>query len=204
MIQASSLLNIFPSRSFVDVLFFFLLRPNEEMYMSRVVACTGCAFIQAQRAIQRLIVSGLVRKKVQNKKTFYFLNVQHPSIRYLKHVILEALLSSHAIQKILKPLQKKVHYGFIFGSAARGDDTATSDLDFFFVGDLSFLEMSSALYALGKALQRECNGVYYSLSDFQAKMVNPSSFILGVLKGPKIWLCGDERDILQAITLIAA
>ncbi|HXF29660.1 MAG TPA: nucleotidyltransferase domain-containing protein, partial [Chlamydiales bacterium] len=121
----------------------------------------------------------------------------HPAIKNLKHVLLENQLLSKSVQKIFKSVQKKIQFGFIFGSAAQGSDTAVSDIDFFFVGELRFDEMSGMLFSLSQKLERECNGVVYSIKDFQERLKNPSSFIVEVMKGAKIWLWGDANEFTK-------
>ena len=197
MTKTVSLFHIFPNRPFVDVLNFFLFHPQEEALLARIVTTTGRALIQVQRAIKRLIASGLITKKKRGKKTYYLTNYTHPVVRDLKHVLLEEKLFSERVQKIFRPIRKKIHYAFIFGSTARGEETATSDIDFFIIGDLNTREIGTLFCLLSEEFLRECNGVVFSLKDFQARLKNPISFINEVIKSPKIWLLGEKNEFTK-------
>jgi len=56
---------IFPNKTFADVLLFFVLHPQEEAILARIVRATDKALIQVQRALKRLVTSGLIRKSSQ-------------------------------------------------------------------------------------------------------------------------------------------
>lgn len=197
MNKAIALSHIFPSSSFIDVLNFFAFHPQEEALLARIVSATGCALIQVQRAVKRLIASGLVTQRKRGKKNYYYTNYTHPVMRDLKQLLIEEKLFSKKVLDIFKRFRKKIQYAFVFGSTARGDDTATSDIDFFFVGELHFDEMCTILTALSREFCRECNGVAYSLKDFQERVKNPTAFIIEVSLGTKIWICGDEDEFTK-------
>lgn len=189
---STSLDKIFPSGAFVDVLLFFLLHPQDETYLARVVRATGKVLIQVQRALKRLEESGLVKKIVRGNKAYYKANASHSAFNDLKHVLFKTIIFSSKIE--LSVIEDKIFYGFIFGSTARNCDTPESDMDLFLVGNLTYEEASHLSFPLSIELGREVNTVIYSLKDFKRKIKEHHTFIAEVIRNPKIWLFGDEHE----------
>ena len=82
---------------------------------------------------------------------------------------------------------------FVFGSIAKGDDTASSDVDLFVVSDsLTFADLFGVLDAPIRTLGRQVNPVVYSQSDLRTLRREKNSFVERVMEQPKIWIHGDE------------
>jgi predicted nucleotidyltransferase len=86
---------------------------------------------------------------------------------------------------------------FIFGSLAQGRETAQSDIDLFLVGELSLRETTKILGPVTAELGREFNPVLYSPEEFKKRARENHHFITEVIKGPKIWLIGNEAELAK-------
>lgn len=185
---------IFPSKTFADVLLYFVLHPQEETILARIVRGTDKALIQVQRVLKRLIASGLVKKSCRDKKTYYRANNSNFVFQDLKQLLLKTVIFSKPVDQELSVIKDKIVYGFIFGSTASGDDSSESDIDIFLIGNLQFEETSGFSLVLSQELGREVNIVLLTPSDFQRKLSQNNVFICNVIQNPKIWLFGDEQD----------
>lgn len=194
MVSTTSLGKIFPSKVFVDVLLFFILHPQEETYLARIVRATGYILIQVQRALKRLEESGLVKKIQRGNKAYYQSNAAHSVFKDLKQVLIRTIIFSDKIEPELSSIRHKIRYGFIFGSTATHHDSPTSDLDIFLVGDLTFEEAGLLSFPLSIELGKEVNTVIYKIKDFKKKVKEQHLFVTNVVGGPKIWLFGDEHE----------
>ena len=194
MSSMTSLEKIFPNKAFVDVLLFFVLHPQEETYLTRIVRATGKVLIQVQRALKRLEESGLVKKILRGNKAYYQANATHSAFNDLKQVLIRTIIFSDRIESELSLIKNKIAYGFIFGSTARHTDTPTSDVDLFLIGNLTLEEAGHLSYPLSIELGREVNTVIYTLKDFRKKMKEQHTFITEVVQNPKIWLFGNEHE----------
>ena len=85
---------------------------------------------------------------------------------------------------------------FVFGSVARGQETAGSDIDLMLVGDVSFRQVVGLLHPVQSALGREVNPKIFSASEF-ASRASSDSFLRDVLAKPKIFLIGSEDDLAE-------
>jgi predicted nucleotidyltransferase len=112
----------------------------------------------------------------------------------LQRVALRSKILSPAFKKELQQVEKKVTYGFIYGSFAKGSAHAMSDLDIFLVGDMTHYDLGSFFFNLGRELVCEVNVTIFSLNQLREGMKNEGSFLSNVLNGPKIWLFGNKHE----------
>ena len=160
--QLSSLAELFPNPSLVEVLSLFLLHPDEEFYQRGIAETTGNALLQVQRALKRIERTGLVTKTKRGNIVYYKAERLHPAFEDLKRVFLKTVALGDVLREALAPLADRVKLAFIFGSLAQGRETAQSDIDLFLVGELSLRETTKILGPVTAELGREFNPVVYS------------------------------------------
>jgi predicted nucleotidyltransferase len=193
----TSFMKFFPNPTFVDILVLFLMHPEQERYQSSIVTSTGKALMQVQRILKRLEETGLITKVMRGNRAYYRANRKHPAFEDIKRVLLKTVVIGEALKTALIPLKKKVHFAFIFGSIARSEETADSDIDLFLVGDLKLREMATFLGSFRDQVGREINPVIYPVSEFKEKLKQKNNFLIEVLNSPKIWLMGDESEFAK-------
>jgi len=87
-----------------------------------------------------------------------------------------------------------LNFAFIYGSIAKGDENALSDVDLIIVGEVNLDELDKVLNVLEKKLGRTINYLLYHKKEFREKKRKKDGFIMDVLKGEKIWLFGSEDE----------
>jgi predicted nucleotidyltransferase len=88
-----------------------------------------------------------------------------------------------------------IKHAFIFGSYAKGEENAQSDIDLMIVGDVDIEKIDERMAELEKKLGRSINYMVFDNREFSRKRNKKDGFIMEVLKGKKIMLAGDERHI---------
>ena len=91
-----------------------------------------------------------------------------------------------------------IEFAFIYGSYAKGEENAGSDVDLFIIGNVDMDRLDSNLGRLEKALGREINYVLYSMEEFKAKRKARDGFLMDVLRTKKIVLVGTEHGLESA------
>jgi predicted nucleotidyltransferase len=195
----AEILNIFSNKPLVDVLIHFFLHPEEEFYQAHIVKTTGHALMQIQRALKRLENAGLITKSQNGNRVYYKANRTHPAFEDIKRLLFKTVLFGDFLQSTFKPLKNKILFAFIYGSFARSEEGRGSDIDIFFIGNLSMRELSSLFGPLSRELNLEINPNIYSLEEFQAKWKDKNHFLNEVIESPKIWLIGDENALGKII-----
>lgn len=92
-----------------------------------------------------------------------------------------------------------IKVAFIFGSIARGEERAGSDVDICLIGDASLSEISSALSASETSIGRPVNPMLYSEDEFREKVSSANPFMTKMLNTPRIFLIGDQNELDRSI-----
>ena len=84
---------------------------------------------------------------------------------------------------------------FIFGSYARAEQTARSDIDLMLIGDISLASLTLALRRVEEIVGMEVNVTVYSVTEFGERGRGDNHFIRTVLNDKKIFLKGNEDEL---------
>ena len=80
---------------------------------------------------------------------------------------------------------------FVFGSVAKGKDTAKSDIDLMVISDtVAYADLFAALEPATNRLQRSVNPTLYSRSEIDKRMRNDNAFVKRVLAGEPVIAAG--------------
>lgn len=96
------------------------------------------------------------------------------------------------LREALAPLAPKLDTAFIYGSVAKGTDTAKSDIDVMLVGkDLLLSKVLNVLEPLEAQLGRKINATCLTPAEFKRRRGERDSFVNRVLAQPTLPLIGD-------------
>jgi predicted nucleotidyltransferase len=108
----------------------------------------------------------------------------------------QAVDVTEPLRKAFQPYADRIKFAFVYGSVAKGSDTAQSDIDVMVIGDeLSYSELYSALQNAESLLQRKVSPLFLSVKDWKRKASEKDSFADRVKVRPKIFILGSEKDI---------
>lgn len=190
--------HLFAGRAVVALLRMFFLHPSRDFYQRELAALTGERLFLIQSALKRLVRAGVVGQIWRGNHTYYRVDPSHPAYEHLRALMLTTAGFGDSLRTHLLGMRDKVKVAFLYGSVARGDETATSDIDLMLIGDLSGRETASVLAPVKRLVNREINPSVYTSAEFRRKYQERHPFIREVVGGPKIFLLGGE-DELKAI-----
>jgi predicted nucleotidyltransferase len=99
------------------------------------------------------------------------------------------------LREALAPLASRIVAAFVYGSVAKRQDTAASDIDLMVVSDdLTYADVFGALETDTK-LGRAVNPTVYSRKDLAKRAKEGNAFVTRVLAQPKVWVIGTEDDL---------
>ena len=189
------MLNSLFSKTKRRLLALLLLSPDRKFYLIEIARLTGISQGTLHREIKPLVRDGILQSEKRANQTFYSVNRSNPIYPELRGIVYKTFGISDVLISALKPLKKKIKVAFVYGSIAKGEETAGSDIDLFVMGQIEFGDLSIALSKTEKALGREINPFTISPKEFNAKLKAKNHFITSMLKSPKIMLIGSEDDI---------
>ncbi len=84
----------------------------------------------------------------------------------------------------------------MFGSAARNELRAASDIDLLVVGDAPFHAVVRATAAAQEQLGRDINPTVYPPHEFRAKVAGHHHFLTTVLREPRLFVVGGDDELV--------
>lgn len=170
--------------------------PGRSYSISELIQTTGAGSGAVQREVARLAGSGLLTMEQLGNQKRYRANPDAPIHDELAAIVRKTFGLAGPLREALAPLADRLHMAFIYGSVAKGSDTARSDIDLMLVtDDLTYPEVMAALHPLMERLGREINPTLYTPADLRKRIATGNSFVTRVLAQPRIWLIGGEHDL---------
>ncbi len=178
------------------VLGLLFVNTDRSFYTNEIMRFVDSGTGVVQRELEKLAASGLLTvKKIGNQK-HYQANRDAPIFEELRNIMLKTVGLADILRLALLSFSDKIQAAFIYGSIAKGSDTAHSDIDVLIIGnDLTYTDVYSALTASESQLGRPVHPSIYSMDELQRKLADDNAFVLRVLEQPKIFLIGSENDL---------
>ena len=169
--------------------------PDRAFYLREIAAKVGSGMGQVQRELGRLTRAGILRRFEQGRHVFYQADRRCPIFDELRGLVVKTVAGSDHLRRALAELEDRIAVAFVFGSVARGDDRAESDLDLFVVGEVSLQEVVAAIDPIQRTLGREINPTVYRPAELRSKLEGGHHFLTAVLADEKIFVIGTQDEL---------
>ncbi len=194
--RPSSLADALFSKAQQRVLGVLFGNPDRSFFASEVIALAGTGTGAVQRELAKLAATGLVTVKRMGRQKHYQANPAAPVFAELRGLVVKTSGVADVVRAGLSPLRDRIHAAFIYGSIAKSEYTAASDVDLMVVSDeLTYGEVFGALEETAKTLERQVSPTVYTRRDMRKRLKEKNAFITRVLAQPRIWLVGDEHAL---------
>jgi len=126
--ETVSLSNALFSKVQQRVLALIFGHPERSFYTSEIVRSVQSGTGAVERELSRLQSSGLVSVERIGNQKHYRANRAAPIFEELQSLVVKTVGLSEPIRKMLEPYSAKIKTAFVYGSVAKGTDTARSDM----------------------------------------------------------------------------
>jgi predicted nucleotidyltransferase len=149
-----------------------------------------------QRELRRLTESGLVLVAQVGNQKRYRANPDSPVFAELTAIVRKTFGLSGELRDALQPIAGRISVAFVYGSVAKGTDTAASDIDLLVVSDsLSYQDLLAALAETEARLNRKVNPTLFSTTELERRRAESSDFVVRVLQQPKLFVIGGPHEL---------
>lgn len=171
--------------------------PDRSFYTREILKSVASGSGAVERELTKLERSGLVSiERIGNQK-HYRANTESPIFEELRGLVKKTVGLVDPVRDALEPFAEMIEVAFIFGSTAKGTDTAHSDIDLMVIGEnLDLSGLYSAAQTVENRLGRKVSAVFLSPQDWARKAADKKSFISKIAFQPKIFIMGSEK-VLQ-------
>jgi predicted nucleotidyltransferase len=156
------------------------------------LACSGSGAVQ--RELAQLEAAELVTVRRVGNQKHYQANASAPIFEELRGLVLKTSGLVDVLRAALAPLAAQIDLAFVFGSVAKGRDTAKSDIDLIVISDkVAYADLFAALEPATNRLRRTVNPTLYSRMEIDKRILDGNAFVKRVLAQPKLWVIGEDR-----------
>lgn len=168
---------------------------NKSFYINEILRSTGMGVATIKRELDRLQEAGILRLIKIGNQHHYQAEPQCPIFPDLKALVIKTLGIVPALANALQPLKGNITVAFVFGSVARGTETANSDIDLMIVGKVRLEEVVDFTHPVEQDLGRPINPRIYTPEEWQRLLQESGSFIRDVLTRPRLDLIGSTDEL---------
>jgi uncharacterized protein len=154
---------------------------------------SGLAIGTVRQELKRLKDLDLVEAQVDGNRTYYRANQRHP----LYPDICNIVRKTSGLVDVLRPalLHDHIQIAFIFGSVAREEEQAHSDIDLMVIGSIGLRELSKCLGGIANQIGREINPHVMTADEFRRREKEGEHFLSSVLASPRLYVIGDDDEL---------
>lgn len=176
------------------VLAALLLRSEQPLHVRELERLTGVSSGTLHRELQALVGYGVLKRQQVGRQVFYQPDPACPVLPELTGLLRKTAGLADVLREALVPLADRIELAFVYGSMAKGEVHAHSDIDLMLVGSLGFADAALALEPAAAALRREINPTVLTAAQFDEKRRRGDAFISTVWNGPKVWVMEDKDE----------
>lgn len=170
-------------------------QPDRSFYARELIALTGAGSGAVQRELARLERSRLVLSERRGAQKHYRANPASPLFGELGAIAHKTFALAEPLRQALAPLASQIRAAFVFGSVAKREDTARSDIDLMVVSEsLGIAELIEVLFPIEPKLGRPVNPITLTSAEYTQRRKD-GSFVHRVSEQPKLWILGGEDDL---------
>jgi predicted nucleotidyltransferase len=168
---------------------------DESFYVREVARHLGTSVGAVQRELAKLSEVGLINRSGVGNQVFYQANRNSPVFGEMRALVAKTVGIFRVLSSALEPLANRIAVAFVYGSIARQEEKADSDVDLMIVGKVTLDEVLAHLGNLEASLGRTVNPTVYSSREYKAKISSGNHFLNAVMQGEKVFLLGDEDEL---------
>ena len=170
------------------------MRPDG-IHLRALMASTSLSSASAQRELGKLTDAGLLVRENIGRVVRYKANTKSAIYPELSAIVRKTFGVADILKEVLLPFKSQIARAFLYGSVAKGEDTATSDIDLFVLAKaLGSADLYPQLTPVEEKLGRKISLTVYRPAEYQRKLKSKNHFLVSILAGPKIVLIGDDDE----------
>ncbi len=169
-----------------------------KLHMREIERRSHLAIGTIQQDLKKLTGLDLVTSHRDGNRLYYRANPNHPLFHEVKNLVIKTtgavpLLTEAFHSKEVS--QKEILIAFIFGSIARNEERAESDIDLMVIGTIGLRKISHLVSGMSEKLGREINPYVLTPKDFKKKLSIQDHFLTQVMSTKKLFIIGDENEL---------
>ena len=171
-------------------------QPSRRFQSGEVIRLASSGTGAVHRLLIRMAEVGLVTVERMGNQKYYQANPASPVFAELAGLIRKSVGLAIPLQEALALLAEKITAAFVYGSVARGEESATSDIDLMVIAKrLDYPVLYDALQSAEVQLARPINPTLLTPAEWRRKRGQADSFASRIASLPRLFLIGSENEL---------
>ncbi len=167
---------------------------DDALHLREIERRSGLTVGTVQQELKKLLSLDLIKRRKDGNRLYYQANKEHPLYRDIKNIVLKTSGLADVIKGALST-SPDIKIAFVFGSIARHEEKAGSDVDLMVIGALGLRRLTGLLMGVSDQVGREINPHVLTEIEFLKRRKGKDHFITQVLEAPKIFITGSQNDL---------
>lgn len=165
--------------------------PDRWWYLSELASALRISPSSLQRELDSLTAAAILLMRRDGRRTYYKANEESAIYPELRGLLRKTTGIAQEVASALAPLKQRTALALLYGSVARGEERADSDVDLLVVADdVTLEELYRRLAPVERKLQRKINPTLYTRDEFRRRRRARNSFLEKVVAGTTVTLIG--------------
>jgi len=172
-----------------------LLHPDRWWYLSDLARHLEVRPSSLQRELATLIDAEILRQRRDGNRIYFQPNPDCPFLVELQGLMAKTAGLVDVLREVLEPFTNRIDWAFVYGSMARSEELAASDVDLMIIGRVGLADITPALRQAERRLNRPVNPTVCSREEFATQLAARRAFLHAVLDGAKLFIFGDPHEL---------
>ena len=175
-----------------------LLQPDHWWFMTELARHLEVTPSSLQRELESLVSSGFLLRRQDGRRIYFKANTESPLFPELRGLIEKTVGIIPALKAAIEKFDARVELALLYGSIARGEEHAGSDIDLMVVGTVRQIDLLPVLRKLESRFRREVNVTLFSPEEFHRRSASADHFLSSVMESKTIPLKGSLNELEEA------
>jgi uncharacterized protein len=187
------LAELLSSRARAEIFRLLFSGTGEELHVREIERRSGLNDSTLRQELRKLVRLELVQSRRDSNRVYYRAKTESPLYPEIRNLVLKTSGLSDVLKSAL--MDKRIRVAFVFGSIARGEEKAGSDVDLMVIGQLGLRDLSRLLSGIEEKIGREVNPHVLREEEFRKRLRAKEHFVSSVMETPKIFVIGSQREL---------
>jgi predicted nucleotidyltransferase len=167
---------------------------DAELHLREIARRSGLTLHAIQKELASLTAAEIVVSRRDGNRQYFKANKANPIYPELRGIVQKDNAIADLIASALQNAPG-IEVAFIYGSVARLDEKAASDVDLFVIGAIGLRELVPLLRGVSEKIRREINPYNTTAESWRQKLSAHDAFTNNVASGQKIFVKGNQDDL---------
>jgi predicted nucleotidyltransferase len=165
---------------------------DKPLHLREIQRRSGLTIAPVQQEMRKLARMELVTRRKDGNRVYFQANRNNPLYEDLHRIVLKKYGLVDILRNALE--HGNIRCAFVFGSFARNEEKAESDIDLMIIGEIGLREVSSMLSGASAAIGREINPHVLTVGEYRKRSKLKDPFIRRISTAEKIFITGDPDE----------